>query len=117
MGDMRQQEKAEYRRLLEEIGEDYCCQKDKYCIFKEFLISAHPSKRLLVQLKCVDKWKFESSEQEHGDIGWDKAMSSWMSEGYAEAFAEAYAEGKSTKDIYTETMKSVKGRAVDAKPS
>jgi hypothetical protein len=69
MCDIRQQDKAEYRRLLDEIGADYC-KEGCYCIFKEFLLASHPSRRLLVQLKCCDKAKFLWSKDKGSDIGW-----------------------------------------------
>jgi len=101
---MRQTDKDEYRRLLDEIGEDYC-KAGTYCIFKEFLIAAHPSRRLLVQLKATDKFKFERSAKEGKNIGWELAMKLWVSEGHAEHFADAYTDKKRFRDIYRETMR------------
>jgi hypothetical protein len=103
MCDMKQADKVEYRRLLEEIGEDYC-KAGTYCIFKEFLIAAHPSRRLLVQLKAVDKIKMERSEKAGRDIGWEAAMKLWVDEEYAEHFSDVYADHKHFKEIYHETL-------------
>ncbi len=103
MSEMQSKDVHEYRRLLDDIGEEYC-KKGTYCIFKEFLIAAHPSKRLLVQLKCCDRHKFEQSEKAGADIGWQKTMELWVSEGYATYFAEAYSEERSSKEIYNLTM-------------
>lgn len=104
MGDIRQQDKAEYRRLLEDIGSDYC-KTGCYCIFKEFLIASHPSRRMLIQLKMVDRIKYEKSEKAGKDIGWDGAFKIWMDEKYADKFALVYADDKSPKDIYHALMK------------
>lgn len=104
MCDIRQQDKAEYRRLLDEIGADYC-PEGHYCIFKEFLLASHPSRRLLVQLKACDRFKMERSSKDGHDIGWDNTLKLWVSEGHAERFAEAYDDKKSVKDIYRDTMK------------
>ena len=98
-------EKAEYRRLLEEIGQDYC-PEGRYCIFKEFIINAHPSRRLLVQLKSVDRMKLLWSKDEGKDIGWDVALQRWVESGNAKKFAEAYADTKSEKDIFKEIIGS-----------
>ena len=103
MCDMRQVDKAEYRRLLNEIAEDYC-QPDKYCILKEFLVESHPSRRLLVQLKLVDKFKFIRSKDAGNDIGWDAALRSWMDEGHAIKFAEVYSDKKSVRDIFRQII-------------
>lgn len=97
----RSRDKAEYRRLLEEIGEDYC-KKGTYCIFKEFLIAAHPSRRLLVQLKCTDKFKLIRSKDAGGDIGWDLALRLWVDEGHAKTFAEFYADDKNVNEIFNQ---------------
>lgn len=99
MCDMRQVDKTEYRRLLDEIGEDYC-PEGKYCIFKEFLIAAHPSRRLLVQLKCIDKFKFIRSKDAGKDVGWEMALKMWVDEGLALKFADAYEDKKSVRDIF-----------------
>lgn len=101
MCDFRHEDEAEYRRLLDEIGEEYC--KDGcYCIFKEFLIAAHPSRRLLYQLKAMDKFKFERSKRDGKDIGWKATMNLWIEEGHAAKFAQCYADQKRFRDIYRE---------------
>lgn len=97
----RSRDKNEYRRLLEEIGEGYC-ENGHYCIFKEFLVSAHPSRRLLVQLKCMDKFKFIRSKDSGKDIGWDDTMRMWLDEGHAKRFAEAYSDDKNVNQIFKE---------------
>jgi len=101
MADTRQNrvDKVEYRRLLEEIGEDYC-EKGHYCIFKEFLIEAHPSRRLLVQLKNCDQAKFLWSKDAGKDVGWDETLKRWISEGHAKKFAEVYKDELSAKEIF-----------------
>lgn len=105
MCDIRQQDKVEYRRLLDEIGEEYC-DKDHYCIFKEFLVSSHPSRRLLVQLKCVDKMKWERSKRADKDIGWDQTFKEWLGEGFAVDFAVSYSDSKAVREIYRDTMRA-----------
>jgi hypothetical protein len=96
-------EKAEYRRLLDEIGEDYC-PEGKYCLFKEFLINAHPSRRLMVQLKCVDRLKLLWSKDLGKDVGWEYALQRWVDDGNAVKFAEFYTEEKHEKDIFKEII-------------
>ena len=104
MCDIESKDKDEYRRLLDEIGEEYC-KRGTYCIFKEFLIAAHPSRRLLIQLKAVDRAKFIWSKNAEKDIGWTKAMELWVSEGYAASFAEAYSDTRSSNEIFKLAMK------------
>jgi len=96
-------DKKEYREILEDICDEYC-EKGHYCILKEFMVSSHSSPRLLMQLKCIDKFKFEQSKSINKDLGWAKAMDLWVDEGYAEKFSCAYTEKKSFTKIYKETM-------------
>ena len=96
-------EKAEYRRLLDEIGADYC-PEGRYCLFKEFLVNAHPSRRLMVQLKVIDRYKWIKSKDAGKDVGWEFALQNWVEEGNAAKFAEVYDDKKSDKEIFKEII-------------
>ena len=96
-------DQIEYRRLLDEIGKDYC-PSGAYCIFKEFLVNAHPSRRLLVQLKSVDRMKFIWSKDAGQDIGWDVALNKWVEDGNALKFAALYSDEKSEKEIFDQII-------------
>ena len=100
---MHQDDKAEYRRLLDEIGEEYC-KAGTYCIFKEFLIAAHPSRRLLVQLKCCDRMKFIKSKDVGRDIGWEAVLRMWVDEGHAKRFSEVYDDTHTDKQIFDKIL-------------
>lgn len=91
--------KDEYRDFLEDMTCEYC-EPNKYCILKEFLISAHTSRRLLMQIKAVDKFKMEKSKGVGHDIGWAKAMSDWVEEGFAKKFGDEYNENISFSALY-----------------
>ena len=94
-----QLDKREYRELLEDVCSEYCEPK-RYCILKEFLVSSHTSPRLLMQLKCVDKLKFEESKKTGKDIGWTEALKIWVDDGYAKKFAEVYEENIKFSVLY-----------------
>jgi hypothetical protein len=94
--------KKQYRELLEDISCEYCNQE--YCILKEFLVESHPSPRLLVQMKCVEKFKFERNKDSEEDMGWSEAMTLWAEEGYAKKFAKHYEEGVTFRKIYKQVM-------------
>lgn len=98
-------EKQEYRDKLDEIGKDYCPDEHHYCIFKEFLVSQKPSRRMLVQLACIDKLKFIKSQEAGKDVGWDIAFRAWIDEGHAERFSKVYDESKSIKNIFNNTIR------------
>src|ERR1035437_1763166 len=101
MCDIRSQDKLEYRRFLDEIGEDYC-KPGCYCLLKEVLMSMRPSRRMLTQLKIIDRIKIERSDKAGKDIGWDGTLKVWIDEGLAAKFAEVYSDEKNAKTIYRE---------------
>ena len=82
------------------IIEDICGDCKNYCILKEILIHSGMNDRMLEQLKCIEKFKFERSEQNAGDIGWAEAHKLWINEGYAEMFGEIYKEGMTHEKIW-----------------
>ena len=84
--------------VIEDISEG--CPSGKYCILKEIVMNSGMSDRLLVQLKCIEKFKFEKSAFFGKDIGWEQAHKQWISEGFSEKFRKLYREGISFRDIY-----------------
>lgn len=96
-------DKGEYAELLEDVCCEYC-KPNHYCILKEFLISAHPSPRLILQLKCIDRYKFFESKREGKDIGWSEALERWVKNGHAKRFSEIYDEKIKVKQLYQQIM-------------
>jgi len=86
------------KKLIDKINE-VCQCKSEYCLLKEIIICSHQDPRFLTQLKCVERFKFEESEREGRDIGWDEAHIRWVANGYAKRFAELYNEEVSANDI------------------
>lgn len=76
------------------------CQN--YCLFKLFFEIVEYDQRVLVQLKCIEMFKWRESEKDGKDIGHEEAMMRWVTKGYAKKFAEAYSEEKDIKAIYEE---------------
>lgn len=86
-----------HKEILEDICDD--C-KGKYCILKEIILHSGMNDRSLEQLKCVDRFKYERSDKKGKDIGWSKAHSLWVNEGYADKFSEIYKNGMRNGEIY-----------------
>jgi len=99
----KQLNKKEYKDLLEDVCSENC-EPNHYCILKEFLISSHPSPRLIMQLKCIDKYKYEQSKKCEKDIGWDGAIAKWVEDGMAERFAKFYDEKSKLIHLYKKIM-------------
>lgn len=60
----------------------------------------------MVQIKCIEKLKFERSHKDGRDIGWDNAFRVWISEGYADRFALVYREGMRMLEVYNKVLGS-----------
>ncbi len=96
----------ENRQLIEEICQG-CCVPGKYCTLKEILIRSPKDLRTMVQIKCIEKLKYERSAALGTDIGWQRASDIWILEGYAEAFGRLYRRGMKVDTIYASVVKSV----------
>jgi len=97
-----------YKDILDDICEDNCNVKEDcggYCTLKEILVSMHPSPRLLIQIKCIEKFKFEESQRNGSDIGWQEASIRWVDEGFAKKFNDVYNEDMTFKETYRKTIK------------
>ncbi|TRZ79947.1 hypothetical protein D4R86_05170 [bacterium] len=93
-----------YGEMLDDICSEYC-PKGKHCVLKLFMLSSHTSPRILIQMKCVEKYKYEINKSKTEEISWKEAWISWIENGYSEKFAEIYDDGVSYTKIYKEIMK------------
>lgn len=59
-----------------------------------------PDERTLVQIKCIDKFKYEQSEKVGHDIGMDQALDIWVNNGYAKVFSEVYSDDMPFLKLY-----------------
>jgi hypothetical protein len=87
-------------KMLEDLSCNECKQ---YCFYKELLKSVHFSPKTLIQLKCIEKFKYEQSEQEGFDIGFTEAGIRWSEKGYAKKFSDIYNEELNFQEIYKKT--------------
>ena len=100
----------QYEKMLDDICSEHCTS-GHYCILKHFLTSSHPDPRLLIQLKCVEKYR-KQLDKEHSQeilwqsISWKDGWVKWIENGYAEKFAGIYEEGMPYTKIYKEVMKN-----------
>jgi len=98
--------KKKFRELLEELVDDNChCD---YCFFKKFLETLHPEPVVLIQLKCIEKFKWERSEELGRELDWNEAGIRWAKEGWAKAFRKVFDEDLTIKEIYELTKQKVK---------
>lgn len=94
-----------FEQILDELVCEYC--PNEYCFLKKFVGSLHPEPIVLVQLKCLEKFKWEESRRENNDIGWNEAGMRWATQGYAAAFRKVFDEELSVRAIYERTLAEV----------
>ena len=97
--------KQQYNKLINELCPCDCKNKD--CFLKDALCALHPNPRLLIQVKCISKFKTVLAKEQKvtiKKIDTSDAVFEWIERGYAEAFAEHYDEDKTFTQIYKETI-------------
>ena len=73
------------------LGELDSC-KCPYCFFKTYFEEVKPDVRFIIQVKCVEIYKWEIGEKIHKDVGFSDAFMRWVEYGYAKIFAEKYKD-------------------------
>jgi hypothetical protein len=80
-----------HRRLIDGEDVSYCCgSSNGECQHKRAVAERIKDPRALVQMECVERYKWLLSEELRRDVGWSGAWDSWVSEGYAESFGRVY---------------------------
>ncbi|MBU1910199.1 MAG: hypothetical protein KJ726_09130, partial [Verrucomicrobia bacterium] len=86
------------RELIEDLA---CCPKGHYCTLKEILVLFAPrNSRTLMQLKCLEIFKYERSKHVQREIDWNEALDLWVSEKHAVSFARLFHEGCRIAELY-----------------
>jgi len=90
------------KKTIDDIISDEC--SGRYCILQEVIKHSGMQDFMLEQMKCIEKYKFEESEREKRDIGWDEAVRRWVDTGAAERYSRVYQEGLGFKELYRRTQ-------------
>ena len=97
---------SRFEQLIEELADDHCnCE---YCFLKKFIQSLHPEPIVLVQLKCIEIFKWDQSKVVGYDIGWNEAGMRWSIQGYAQAFRKVFNENLTIHENYKRTIEEIK---------
>jgi hypothetical protein len=81
--------KQDYVKFLEDLVCDYC-PPNHYCLLKEYLVGLQTDPRMLLQLKCLEKYKYELCSKLGQELNWDEAILKWIEAGFAKKFADLY---------------------------
>ena len=95
-----------FREVLYSVCQDCHChdKSDPYCTFIEVYLHSHSrdlDPRMIIQTKCIEKFKYDKSKEYNRNIEWREIHEMWINEGYAQIFAELYKE-----DMFVETLYS-----------
>ena len=83
------------KALLEEILEDSC---QDYCFAKELLFLSPMSDYMIVQLKMIEKFKYDWSAEYHDDVGWQAATEAYTCL-YGAKFKKIWDESEGDRHI------------------
>jgi len=98
--------KKRFPEMINELACNDC--SNHYCFLKMFVETLHPEPIVLIQLKCIEYFKWEESEREGKDIGWNEAGMRWATNGYASCFRHVFNEELSSKENYRLTLECLK---------
>lgn len=78
-----------YKKILDAVGPRNC---QGYCFFKLYFEMVQLDPKWLLQIKCLEMFKWEESERAGKDIGDEASIQRWISEGYAKIYSDLYTE-------------------------
>jgi hypothetical protein len=75
------------------------CDKD-YCFLRAIIaLDAKYSKRLIMQMKMIEVYKYQMETAMKKEIGWSESLAIWVESGMAKKFAAVFEEGVSVRDM------------------
>lgn len=99
---MKSKKDKRFEEIIDEVSCDHC--HNQYCFLKKYISSLHPKTFVLVQLKCLEMFKWEESERVGHEVEWNDIAFMWSDLGYASAFRASFNEDLSVREIYRRTM-------------
>lgn len=82
--------KDQIRILLQKMRWDCSCHGVGWCTLLELEVASHRDPRMLIQFKCVEKYKYIISKDEGRDFDFSEATHRWIADGKAKKFGELY---------------------------
>jgi len=91
----------EFHSFIECLAPCECCAS--YCFLKFYLEHSQNDsghRRLMMQMKCIERFKWLMGEKCDNDISWDSAMYLWVENGHAKLFGEHYSDALTFDEIW-----------------
>lgn len=82
--------KDQLRVLLQKMRGDCSCRAIGWCTLLELEVASHRDPRLLIQFKCIEKYKYILSKDAGREIDFNEATHRWIADGHARKFGEIY---------------------------
>jgi hypothetical protein len=96
--------KDQLRILLMKMRSDCACHALGWCTLLELEVASHRDPRMLIQFKCIEKYKYVLSEDAGHEIHLNEATERWIAEGFARKFGEIYKPTTSFNDYDIERL-------------
>ena len=93
-----------YEQFLHVLRVECGCEDVGYDPLLEYLLILKPDHRILVQIFCIDKFKYEECCNIGGDMVREVAAFLWVDRGHAKRFFEVYDENLSMTETYERVM-------------
>ena len=82
--------KDQLRILLQKMRGDCSCHAIGWCTLLELEVASHRDPRMLIQFKCIEKYKYILSQNAGREILLNEATERWIADGHAKKFGELY---------------------------
>ena len=90
--------KSKLKCLINELACETC--ESNYCFLKTFLEIIHPEPKVLIQLKCLDFFKWDMNQESSEELDMNDVAIVWAEKGWAKVFSEVFAEDLTAKQVY-----------------
>jgi len=96
--------KAPTLETIEDVIAGCCPNPRGYCLLKEVVKLCGVNNRVLEQMNCIEKFRYERNEQNGGKMDLLQASKLWEEEGFAKRFSQVYEDGMKNDELYKQIM-------------
>ena len=98
----------DFHNFIEGLRPSDC--NHEYCFLRFYVESSQNDPthhRILMQLKCIEKFKWFLGEELDHDLDWEDAMIKWVERGYAKRFGALYNPELSVDELWDQCMEFI----------
>jgi hypothetical protein len=94
----KQLSKPKLKILINELACETC--ESDYCFLKTFLEIIHPEPKVLIQLKCLEYFKWDMNVDSSEELDMNDVAIVWAETGWAKVFSDVFDEELTSKQVY-----------------